>query len=239
MERKMTDLPTDMLIKINPDELVALEDYTTQYPVKIDLVYAQPGHPDNIFKAGIYRPDAKMWAHEDFARLFLRASELCYSLTGYCFEIKDCLRPCEAQAAMAKTPIVKANPHWLQEPNRLLSPPGKGGHPRGMAVDIILITENGDPVDMGTRFDHLSSDRNDNPAARNYTKFSPEILANRKILEDAMLQAAQDLEQEILPLPAEWWDFRYMPSFTSRYAPISDADLPPDMRMTPPLSSFF
>ena len=217
---------------ILPGDLVDLGGFVNRHPVKIDIVYAKPEHPDNIFKCAIYRPQAKMWAHREFAPIILRAADICFEQHKFIFELKDCLRTTEAQDLMTKTDIVKANPHWLQEPNRLLSPPGKGGHPRGMAIDIILLTENGDQVDMGTSFDHLTTNPADNPAARNYTKFSPAVLEHRKILERSMLEAASEYGHEILPLPQEWWDFRFMPDYSNRFLPINDRDLPADMRVT-------
>ncbi|MDE1152876.1 MAG: M15 family metallopeptidase [Micavibrio sp.] len=224
----MSDTP----IRINPEDLVALDDYTASHPVKIDLVYAQARHPDNMFGCAIYRPDAKMWCHKSFAPIILRAAELCFKRSGYIFELKDCLRTTEAQALMAQTEIVRANPQWLEEPGRLLSPPGKGGHPRGMAVDIILLDKSGAKVDMGTEFDYLTTDRDNNPAARNYTKFSADVLGNRRLLEDCMMLAASELRQELLPLPQEWWDFRFMPAHSNLYVPISDVDMPLSYRMT-------
>ena len=52
---------------------------------------------------------------------------------------------------------VKDNLHWLEEP-RLLSPPGAGGHLRGMAIDIGLEDAQGRLLDMGTVFDYLAED---------------------------------------------------------------------------------
>jgi D-alanyl-D-alanine dipeptidase len=227
----MTALPDAPLKKITPADLVALDDYVGRHPVRVDLVYAQPEHRDNMFKCGIYKKGAKMWAHREFAPIVLRAAELCFKKTKWLFELKDCLRPTEAQAAMMETDIVKANPRWIQEPNRLLSPPGKGGHPRGMAVDIVLVTEDGREVDMGTPFDYLTRNPADNPAARNYTKFSKEILSHRQLLEDCMMQAASEAGRGLLPLPQEWWDFRFLPADSNLYEPVSDKLLPPDMRM--------
>lgn len=218
------------MIPVTPDDLLALDDFTQSHPIKIDTVYAKPQHPDNMFKCGIYKSGAKMWCHRIFAPIILRAAEACYKEHKYIFELKDCLRPVEAQARMMETDIVRANPHWLEEP-RLLSPPGKGGHPRGMAVDIILLTEAGEQIDMGTAFDYLSPDRNNNPAARNYRDFSENILRHRQILEDAMMEAGKAEGHEILPLPQEWWDFRFMPDHSNQYAPVSDKELPPDMQM--------
>jgi D-alanyl-D-alanine dipeptidase len=217
---------------VTPADLVALDDFTGTHPLKIDLVYAKPAHPDNMFKTDIYRPDAKMWGHRELVPVILAAAQICFKATGWIFEIKDCLRTVEAQALMRETDIVKAHPQWLEEPGRLLSPPGAGGHPRGMAVDIILVDKNGDEIDMGTRFDFLTEDRNNNPAARNYMKFSKAILHHRKVLEEAMMTAAAEAKRELLPLPQEWWDFRFPKSYSETFAPIRDADLPPDMRMT-------
>jgi len=224
-------LPEQPLKKIIPADLVALDDYAGKHPLRIDLVYAQADHPDNMFKCGIYKRAAKAWAHREFAPIVLRAAEICFATSKYLFEIKDCLRPVEAQAAMMETDIVKANPHWTQEPNRLLSPPGKGGHPRGMAVDIVLVTEAGDEIDMGTPFDYLTPDRANNPAARNYTNFSAEVLGHRKLLEDCMMQASKEAGKEMLPLPQEWWDFRFPYAYSNLYAPVSDKALPADMQM--------
>ncbi len=133
---------------------------------------------------------------------------------------------------MRETPIVKANPHWIQDPTRLISDPGQGGHPRGMAVDIVLETQDGRLVDMGTRFDYFSPDPAINPARRGFPGLTDEARRNRQILEDAMVAAARNLGKPLLPLPSEWWDFRFPGVYSGRYAPLSDRDLPPDMRMT-------
>jgi D-alanyl-D-alanine dipeptidase len=231
MKPKVASMTELQLKKIAPADLVALDDFVQKHPVKIDLVYAQAKHRDNMFGCALYRRAAKMWCHKEFAPIVLRAAELCHQKSGYIFELKDCLRPVEAQAAMAETEIVRKNPQWLQEPGRLLSPPGKGGHPRGMAVDIILLTGNGDEVDMGTRFDYLTTDRNNNPAARNYTKFSPAVLAHRQLLEDCMMAAAKEQGKPLLPLPQEWWDFRFPYDYSNTFEPIQDKLLPPEMRM--------
>lgn len=222
--------------QIPASDLQAFDDFAGLYPVAVDLVYAQADHRDNIFGCALYRAEAKLWGHKDMVALVLRAAEICSREHGWILEVKDCLRPVEAQAAMQETAIVRANPHWMEEP-RLLSPPGKGGHPRGMAVDLLPLTENGEAVDMGTRFDHLSEDRSNNPAARGYTAFSDDAAYNRMVLENrgkltaAMLAAAAENAMQLLPLPQEWWDFRFYPDYTNGFIPVFDADLPEEMRM--------
>lgn len=222
----------DELMVIPATDLIAMDSMAGDTPLRIDIVYAQARHPENIFGLALYRPDARLWLHRDFADIVIRAAASCYAETGYVFVLKDGLRTIEAQAMMQETDIVKANPHWTQEPNRLLSPPGKGGHPRGMAVDIVLETESGTLVEMGTRFDHLSKDPAVNPAKRGFAGISKAAKTNRETLENFMVKAAQDLNRPMLPLPSEWWDFRFPGSYSEKYAPLSDRDLPEDMRMT-------
>lgn len=224
-------------MKIIPaSDLVIFDDFITTHPLRVDTVYAKPAHKDNMFKEAIYRQDARMVAHRDLAAVTLRAAEICYKQSGYIFELKDCLRPLEAQQKIIDTKIVRDHPQWLEEP-RLFSPPGKGGHPRGMAVDAVLIDENGDEIDMGTAFDYLTEDKSNNPAARDYADFgkgaayNKMVFENRQLLETSFLQAAQELGQTIWPLPQEWWDFRFSNDYTASFAPIRDADLPPALKM--------
>ncbi len=215
-----------------PENFAPMDLFEKDFPVSVDLVYAKPDHPENIFGA-VYRPEARLWLHDDLAGVVLLAARLCaFEHPGVRFQLKDGLRPVEAQAAMLEAEIVKRNPHWLQEPNRLLSPPGAGGHPRGMAVDVALVDESGAPLDMGTAFDHLSEDPDFNPAARDFHALSGEARRNRRILEGAMRKAAVMLARPLLPLPSEWWDFRFPPEIYEEYEPVRDSDLPEEMRMT-------
>lgn len=102
-----------------------------------------------------------------------------------------------------------------------------------MAIDIGLETEDGALIDMGTAFDYLAEDsgRDKNPAHREYKNLTAEVKRHRAILTDAMLSAGKDLGIKIMPLPQEWWDFRLPPEVYNSYAPLSDDDLPPAMRM--------
>ncbi len=219
--------------QITQADLVAMDSFAASHRLRIDLVYANAAHPENIFKTAIYRPGAKLWLHKEFAEIVLGAAEICYRRWGGVFVLKDGLRTTDAQQAMQETDIVKANPQWCADgPARLLSPPGRGGHPRGMAVDVTVEDEDGTPWDMGTAFDHLTSDLADNPAARNYKNLPEKVLENRRRLEQAFTEAAQQLGREVLPLPAEWWDFRFLAAYSEQFAPLSDKDLPPAMRMT-------
>jgi D-alanyl-D-alanine dipeptidase len=230
MRQDKARMAKDLMI-IRPEDLIAMDTLAEEIPLRVDIVYAQARHPQNMFKEAIYRPEARLWLHRDFADIVILAARRCYEVYGYVFVLKDGLRTVEAQEKIVNTAIVKANPHWLQEP-RLFSPPGKGGHPRGMAIDVILETVGGQKLDMGTEFDYLTTDPNINPAARDFPNISDNAKQNRKILEDTMVLAARDLDKPLLPLPAEWWDFRFPKEILDQYKPLSDYDLPAGMRMT-------
>jgi D-alanyl-D-alanine dipeptidase len=220
-----------MTAKIQPETLVPMDLFAGHFPLRIDMAYARP---DNLLLGeAIYRKNSRLWLHMDLAKIVLHAAQLCKSAGGFHLVLYDGLRTVEAQQKMMETQRVKENPHWLTPP-RLLSPPGTGAHPRGMAIDLGLETAEGEIVDMGTPFDFLATDPGPqkNPAHRNYAGHPQEIMRNRKILDDAMARAAELAGLKLTPLPQEWWDFRFPADFYERYAPISDADLPPQMQMT-------
>lgn len=219
-----------MTSTIDPVMLVPMDLFADGSGLRVDLAYARG---DNLlFGEKIYRKGARLWLHEDLAKIVLFAAQLCQR-QDYRIILHDGLRTTDAQIKMTQTRRVRDNPHWL-EPPRLLSPPGGGGHPRGMAVDMSLETLDGEPVDMGTPFDFLAEDASParNPAHRCHPWHSEEIMDNRKILTGAMEEAAQKTGLKIYPLPQEWWDFRLPPAVYEQYAPLSDSGLPPQMRMT-------
>ena len=219
-----------MMPSIPPDHLLSMSALAGQHPFQIDLAYARP---DNLlFGEQIYRTGASLWLHRDLASVVIEAARRCYDRTGLKFVLYDGLRTVDAQEKMLRTRRVQDNPHWLEEP-RLLSPPGMGGHPRGMAIDIGLVDAKGTLVDMGTPFDFLAS----NPAAehnmahRDYPHLSQQIRENRAVLTGAMQSAAHALGIPLLPLPQEWWDFRLPAEIYDGYAPLRERDLPPPMRL--------
>lgn len=226
----MIDLMIKDMKTIEPDALLPMDLAAGIFPLQINLVYAADA-PPNIF-GKIYADDARLWLHNDLARIVLLASLLCKRQNGCEFVLYDGLRTAQAQAAMAASDIVQANPHWMEAP-RLLSPPGAGAHPRAMAIDIGLMGEDGALLDMGTVFDHLAENASPerNPAHRDYVHLEPEHAKNRAILDGAMQTAADLLDFPLYPLPQEWWDFRLPEDIYSAYAPLSDVDLPPEMRM--------
>lgn len=216
--------------KVDPDTLIPMDLCAQYFPLQINLAYAHD-QPPNIF-GKVYHDDAKLWLHEDLAKIVCLTAQYCHDQTGYSLILYDGLRTKEAQEKMAQSPIVLANPQWMQEP-RLLSPPGSGAHPRGMAIDMSLIDAQGSLADMGTDFDHLATDQGSdkNPAHREYKALDPTHAVNRDVLNDAVKQAAQDLGGTLDFLAQEWWDFRFQKQDYEVYDALSDNDLPGEMRM--------
>lgn len=215
--------------KIDPKSLVRMDDLAPENAFRIQLAYARD---DNLlFGERIYRPGARLWLHEELANVVAMAASACFENYDLRFVLYDGLRTTDAQEAMLRTERVRNNPEWLSQ--NLLSRPGMGGHPRGMAVDIGLENEKSEPVPMGTDFDFLALDSSPekNPAHRDYKNLSQEARRNRVALTSSMLGAAKKLKVQLLALPQEWWDFRLMPDYFNSYAPLADADLPPEMRM--------
>lgn len=216
--------------QIDSDDLIPMDLCAKHFPLEVDLAYSRDEAP-NIF-GKIYADDAKLWLHRDLAKLICLAAQMCHDDTGCKFVLYDGLRTKDAQEKMAKSPIVKANPQWMVQP-RLLSPPGEGAHPRAMAIDASLKDSNGDLLDMGTDFDYLAPNQSPkhNPAHREYEKLDKGHKNNRKILDNAIKNAASTLGMRINLLDQEWWDFRFKKSDYQDFKPLSDKHLPPEMQM--------
>lgn len=206
---------------LNPTDFVAMDWFAAQHPVLVEPVYADAAHARNIFKTALYAPCAQLWLHKDLAKIVLRAAHRLNRDFGWRLTLYDGLRVVEAQERMMRTGLVQSHPQWLAGPHPQFSKPGAAGHPRGMAIDLTI-----DGLDMGTAFDDMSPQ-----SARDYTGFDKDILDNRNHLESAMGEAAAALRLPLLPLPNEWWDFRFPRSYSEQFAPVYDADLPPFMRL--------
>lgn len=211
--------------------LVPMDIFEGEEPLRVDLAYAGP----RSFCGVLYRPGARLWLHEDLAAIVLLAARRCRAERGLRMILYDGLRTVTVQELMRDSAVVRAHPHWLEGETRVLSPPGAGGHPRAMAVDVSLETADGALLDMGTAFDELprgGAGPETNRAHRLFGNLPEPVKNNRRVLEEAMTRAAAALGLPLLPLPVEWWDFRFPASHTGQFAPLADTGLPPQMRMT-------
>ncbi len=106
---------------------------------------------------------------------------------GLGLKVWDAYRPLSIQKEM-----------WRILPDtRYVADPAVGSrHNRGSAVDVTLIDSQGHELPMPTAFDEFTE-----KAHRDYSQLSPEVIRNRKTLEEAMV--AEQFE----PLATEWWHF--------------------------------
>lgn len=224
------------------EHMVSMTALSQEEPFNVHLAYARD---DNLlFGERIYAPHAQLWLFKPLADVVVTAARLCAGRSDARFVLYDGLRTVDAQAAMLKTRRVKDNPHWLgdlglgdpaQGKSPLLSRPGTGGHPRGMAIDIGLAGADGTLLDMGCPFDYLADDPapEHNPAHRDYQGLSDEVRKNRALLDGCMAEASAKQLLTVEPLAQEWWDFRLPRSFYKDFPPLSEADLPAYMRTMP------
>lgn len=87
---------------------------------------------------------------------------------------------------------------WEMAPDeRYVSDPRKGGrHTRGTAVDLTLVTNEGNELEMPTSFDDFSE-----KAHRSFKEGSAEAIKNRDMLQDVMEKHG------FIGLESEWWHF--------------------------------
>ncbi|WP_010299324.1 D-alanyl-D-alanine dipeptidase [Candidatus Odyssella thessalonicensis] len=107
---------------------------------------------------------------------------------GLRFKILDAYRPQYAQERLWQ---VCPNPDYITPPER------GSNHTRGIAVDLTLITPDGQELDMGTAFDSFE------PASHHGAiSLSRTAAQNRYTLLGIMMSAGWDL------YPTEWWHYQ-------------------------------
>jgi D-alanyl-D-alanine dipeptidase len=95
-------------------------------------------------------------------------------------------------------PVAAQWKFWELVPDeRYVSDPRKGGrHTRGTAVDLTLITKDGQELSMPSAFDDFSE-----KAHRDYAGATKEEIKNRELLQKIMEKHG------FIGLPTEWWHF--------------------------------
>lgn len=118
---------------------------------------------------------------------------------GYQIQLYDCYRPLSVQQKM-----------WRIFPNRIyVANPAKGSmHNRGAAVDLTLVTLNGEAVDMGTDYDFFGK-----AAHTNNYNLPKKVLSNRALLQEGLTLFGFEIIQ------SEWWHFYFR---TKKQAPLLD-----------------
>lgn len=153
--------------------------------VQIELMYARE---DNFTGQVVYDFDRCLLLEAAALRLKDVQTEL--ENLGLGLKIWDGFRPMAAQWKF-----------WEILPDeRYISDPRKGGrHTRGTAVDLTIVTQDGQELEMPTGFDDFSE-----KAHRDYMGASPVAIKNRELLQGVMEKHG------FIGLASEWWHFDFL-----------------------------
>ncbi len=166
---------------INDIDFVNIEEFSKDFV--LDMRYATS---NNFLKEKVY-PCAKCYIRKIVAEALMNANQDLIE-KGYKIKFFDCYRPHSVQKKMWK---IFPNPGYVADP--------KGGsiHNKGAAVDITLVKLDGEPVDMGTGFDHFGKE------AHHAYQHSKAIQANRKLLRETMQKHGFNT------IRTEWWHYNF------------------------------
>ncbi|HET7433376.1 MAG TPA: M15 family metallopeptidase [Thermoanaerobaculia bacterium] len=153
--------------------------------IPLDIRYATT---NNFMHQTLY-PSARAFLRAPAARA-LAAVERDLAAQGLGLKVFDAYRPYSITKMMWE-PI--KNPDFVADP-------AKGSrHNRGAAVDLTLISlKTGEELVMPTPYDDFT-----NRARQDFNDLTPEQLANRAKLREAMERHG------FVPLPSEWWHFDF------------------------------
>ncbi|MFA4839008.1 MAG: M15 family metallopeptidase [Candidatus Neomarinimicrobiota bacterium] len=152
--------------------------------IELDIRYATT----NNFVGQILYPSDRCFLVRDAVNA-LNAVQADLKTKGYKLKVFDGYRPLSVQWRM-----------WAIMPNPIFVADPKTGsrHNKGYAVDLTLITIDGDSVQMPTPFDDFTE-----KASRSFQNLPEPALKHRQILEDAMEAHG------FTGLSSEWWHFDY------------------------------
>jgi D-alanyl-D-alanine dipeptidase len=189
---KSDSLPTEANIEIETKKEVAplaslmdttfirLADYSDGFAY--DLRYATD---NNFLKEKVY-DCAECYTRVKTAKALITANEE-FKKVGMKIKFYDCYRPNSVQYKMWK---IVPNPQYVANPV-------KGSiHNKGGAVDITLVTLDGEELDMGTDFDYFGK-----RAYHDNLDLPQEILDNRKLLKETMEKYG------FWSTRTEWWHY--------------------------------
>lgn len=169
---------------------------TLDSTIRVQLVYATP---DNFLQKSVYTSITRAWLHPEAAKKLLAAQQLLKKehpeLT---LVVYDAARPMEVQRKMWA--LVRGT----DKVNYVSNPANGGGlHNYGMAVDVTILDEQGQPLPMGTPFDFFGEEAhtNNEEALLAAGKITDEAYNNRHLLRRIMRHAGFRV------IPYEWWHF--------------------------------
>lgn len=173
--------------------------------IQVYLVYATP---HNFMNEVVYTGMTKAWLHPDGAIKLLQAQQsLKKEYPGYSLLVYDAARPFDVQKKMWQLVRGTKNVYYVANPAN-----GGGLHNYGMAVDVTIAAEDGEPLPMGSSYDFFGEEAHtDNEKALVESgKITAYELRNRQLLRRIMRQAG------FTTVTSEWWHFNACSRSTAR-----------------------
>ncbi|WP_455584318.1 M15 family metallopeptidase [Bacteroides sp.] len=178
------------------DSLGLIDIQHADSSIAVKLIYATP---NNFTKELLYEDLKKAYLHPDALKSLVRAQQLLKEKhPGYSLIVYDAARPMSVQKKMWDAVKGTSKRTYVSNPAN-----GGGLHNYGLAVDLSIIDENGEPLPMGTEVDHLGIEAhitNETELIKN-GKLSEEEQKNRQLLRQIMREAG------FQTLNSEWWHF--------------------------------
>jgi len=184
---KVLNQSSEMKASIKASEFNKMVDIKRIIPdIRLELTYTTP---ENFMHTVLYSPTTTTFLRLP-AALALKKVQDALRKENLSLKIWDAYRPYSVTLKM-----------WdLIHDDRYVADPSKGsGHNRGIAVDLTIVSlKDGKELDMGTGFDNFTDS-----AHQDYIKLSENVLNNRKLLRNLMV------ENGFAIFPTEWWHYYY------------------------------
>ncbi len=183
IEQKMQEQGLVNIAKLVPEVVVKLK-YSTE---------------DNFVGRDMYGTLEEAYLEAGFAQRIKKAQALLSQKhKGYRFIIYDAARPMSVQKQMRA--LVEGTPLavYVAEAKR------GGRHNYGVAVDLSIVDERGNPLDMGTPFDHFGwkAHTGKEDIWLRQGKISQAVWSNRRLLRSVMSAVG------LRPYKREWWHYQ-------------------------------
>lgn len=167
--------------------------------IEIFLVYATA---DNFVGEVLYDDLTEAYLLPEVAEHVAQAQRILGEKhPGYRLIIYDAARPMSVQRKMWAVAVRAGKQYYVANPSK-----GGGLHNYGAAVDVSILDEAGNPLPMGTEYDHLGAAANTDRESELVRAgvITEEELENRLLLRGVMRQAG------FRTVTSEWWHFNWV-----------------------------
>lgn len=164
--------------------------------IRVRTVYATP---DNFTGEILYGDLKEAYLLPEAAEKLSGAQDILEGgHPGYRLLVYDAARPMSAQRKMWDTAVRAGKQYYVANPAK-----GGGLHNYGAAVDVTITGADGEPLPMGTAYDHLGPEANTDREEElvRTGKISREEADNRLLLRKVMREAG------FRTVKSEWWHF--------------------------------